>query len=70
MKKHVRRWLHLRGIHWFCRVYTSKVVTGFVSDFSPVYLVGLDENGVEQRVDATVFGGSRKPVHEWRSFHG
>jgi len=65
----VRKWLHDRGHHRFCRVVVDKVIVGYTTDFSPEWLVGVDEDGAEIRIDATMFGGRQIPVEKWKVLH-
>jgi len=58
MKTKVRRWLHLHGFHWLCRVgiVEKRVIDHY--DYRQHFLVGTDpETGEEIKIDATTFGG-------------
>ena len=68
-RRRARRWLHLHGHHWFCRVVVEKVQVDTKYDFSPEYLVGTHEDGTEYRLDISTFGGRSIPIYDWRAFH-
>jgi len=57
-----RRWRHNHDHHRLCRVV--RVVDHY--EQGSEWLVGMDENGVETRLDITAFGG--RPVY--KKVHG
>lgn len=69
MKTRFRKWLHDHGHHQLCHVVVRKVTVGYEYISNSEFLTGINENGVVHRVDATVFGGRRVPVKEWRQGH-